>query len=208
VALFAVIAGVAACGAGGEPLVVGDVEAPELPASTTVLEQVEAGPSSTQGATPTSAPTASLAADQPVHDGCREQTPPEPSEVPSQLLVLESTAVQPGDSLTYRWNPEEPGPVTVGDDLTVWCWNGVEWVAAWAVFLTFTDPITLVLTPDLADGYSFTADGWAAMEGQIPIPPEAPPGTYRIIETISVGAGPDATQLTGEARFAIELPDS
>ncbi|MEM9133269.1 MAG: hypothetical protein AAF962_07565 [Actinomycetota bacterium] len=168
------------CGGGDSPIAVGDVEAPETPAPTT--------PPAPPPVSATADPAvqffpADLRPDQPLHDGCVEPPAHALEASPPSRLSVWPEAVAAGSSLTVSWEVVAGDPVTTGNELVVSCWNGAGWMPVWFAFSIFSSsPRTVVLTAETIERYLFTADAWSETEGVVSIPPNAPPGTYRLTD--------------------------
>lgn len=203
--------GLVACGGDETVVVVGDVENPQVtvPAEDegeTPIAPVVDEPSSEQrrtGTTVRSAEPIPLRPDQPLHDACLDP-PSNETSVESDVLTVDPETVSAGQDLTFRWNVAGRGVFTTGDEMIVGCWDGSGWMPVWYAFGAFLNPMTVVLTPDTVDRWSFTADGWSSSVGTVLIPVEARPGTYSLISNIVFGAdGDQPTVVDAQAYFVV-----
>ena len=128
--------------------------------------------------------------------------PPTDTSTASTVLSVEPATVTPGGQLTFRWDVAGRGTYTVGDEIVVWCWDGTDWTPAWVTYAVFTEPVSVLVTPD-GDDFTITDDGFQEPTGTIVVPIEAVPGIYRVAETISFDTPDGTDRETGEAFFTV-----
>ncbi len=107
---------------------------------------------------------------------CSSDPGPEPDGIGD--LVIDNPVARAGESLDFRWTFADPS-VLLGPELVVDCWTGTEWVPVWVTDYVFLDSRTADLVVP-GEEVLFEESGWSEREGKIVVPPEAPPGTYRI----------------------------
>lgn len=115
------------------------------------------------------------------------------SSFPGLEIFLDRSEYSPGVTAVFDWVVPDEINITTGNDWIVQCWDGDQWANAWAVTNVYgsVNRPNPVLTS--VDGVLvFDDDGWDTDPGSIPIPADAPQGSYRLNETYTIFLGDDS----------------